>query len=109
MSISGRSTLAQFAQASYVTLADGDAGATLSAKLQTAVGAFAATQTDQFAAKYSVVLQYNDDTSPQGNSGNGVRSCLLPPRHSRTQEPLASYLSAAPRVQGSVQPQRSSG
>jgi hypothetical protein len=39
----------------------------------------------------------------------GVRSCLLPPRHRRTQAPLASHLSAGPRVPDSAQPPRSSG
>lgn len=66
MSIADLSTLAQLAQASYVTLADGDAGAALSAKLQTAADDFAATQADQFSAQHSVVLQY-DDRSSQGN------------------------------------------
>jgi len=94
MSIQQLSFQAQLAQAAYATLSNGMSTQEILDAVQAQSGGFTDTQAQQFAAN---------------EEGNGVRSCLLPPRHRRTQTPLASYLSAAPRVQGSVQPLRSSG
>jgi hypothetical protein len=74
MNVTGLSLQAQLAQASYSTLGGGDSGAALAPKLETQSGQFIATQAQQFAAKYSVVLQYNDDAS--ASVGNGTSLSL---------------------------------
>ena len=71
MSIQQLSIQAELAQASYSALSAGMSTPDLVAALRSPRGEFAATQAQQFAAKYSVLLQYNDDTSPQGN-GTGL-------------------------------------
>ena len=67
MSIQELSVKAQLAQASYSALSAGMSEIGLADGLRPLGGDFTATQAQQFAAKYSVVLQY-DDRSPGGNN-----------------------------------------
>lgn len=71
MSIEHLSFQAQLAQAAYATLWNGMSTQETLDALQAQSGGFTAIQAQRFAAKYSVVLQYNDDLSPQGN-GTGL-------------------------------------
>jgi hypothetical protein len=71
MSIQQLSIQAELAQAAYSLLSAGMSTPDLVAALRSPRGEFTATQAQQFAAKYSVVLQYSDDKSPQGN-GTGL-------------------------------------
>lgn len=63
MPVANLSLIAQTAQASYAALLGGMSSADLELALQATNGGFTKTQAQQFAAKYSVVLQYNDDAS----------------------------------------------
>jgi hypothetical protein len=69
------SFLALKAQAAYANLSALTSGPGLASTLASQTNAaFAATQAQQFAAKYSVVLQYNDDAS--ASVGNGTSLSL---------------------------------
>ena len=67
MSMQTAADLALCAQASYASLSSGDALDILASKLQSEQGGLVQTQAQQFAAKHSVVLQY-DDRLPGGNN-----------------------------------------
>lgn len=67
MSIQQLSTQAQLAQSAYTTLSANMATNDLESALLPPSGDFTATQAQRFAAKYSVVLQY-DDRLPGGNN-----------------------------------------
>jgi hypothetical protein len=68
MNINEISSLALQSQAAYANLSTGDSGPQLATTLTAQENAaFVVTQAQQFAARYSVVLQY-DDRSPGGNN-----------------------------------------
>ena len=94
MSIQQLSTQAQLAQASYAPLSTGLSLQALSEALQAQRDGFAATQAQQFAAKYSVDI------------GSGLAFCYPP---ALTPIVLAAHLSAVHRLQCSSQPSRSAG
>jgi hypothetical protein len=63
MSIQQLSFQAQLAQAAYATLSNGMSTQEILDALQAQSGGLTDTQAQQFAAKYSVVLQYDDTSS----------------------------------------------
>ena len=72
MSFQQLSLQAQLSQAAYASLSAGISTQDLLVALQTENGGFTAIQAQQFAAKYSVVLQYDDDASPLIGNGTGL-------------------------------------
>jgi Lipase (class 3) len=72
MSIQQLSTQAQLAQASYAAHSTGMSTQDYLDALRGPNGGFTATQAQHFAAKYSVVLQYNDDASILVGNGTSL-------------------------------------
>jgi hypothetical protein len=61
------------AQAAYANLSAGASGTQLASALGSQANAgFSDTQAQQFAAKYSFVLQCNNDASPSVGNDNGL-------------------------------------
>ena len=77
MSILQLSIQAQLARASYSTLLGGMATNALEDALQPNGGDFAATEAQHFAAKYGVILQYNDDASSLVGNDTGLSVSLM--------------------------------
>ncbi|MBA3771784.1 MAG: hypothetical protein H0X13_04670 [Ramlibacter sp.] len=72
MTMQELSLLARLAQASYAQLFGRMSRSDIETAVQREVGGFTVTQSQQFAAQQSVILQYNDDSAGSGGTGSSL-------------------------------------